>query len=174
VLDEAARYFSDSFGGRMVRLTGLVTVAGATPRDLFSPAQHDAEGFSVHADADEHSRLLFLHPELVSREIKTAPPVVGRNFADLVPLARRDDWRGYFGTPAIATAAAGARAMNAMAQAAIDAALNILDGAPDSDLPRVAGMLDKDRDVQSVLEASLERERRIEQRQNEWLARTRR
>src|SRR5262249_49493633 len=41
--------FSDSFGGRMVHLTGLVSVAGATPRDLFSPAQHDAEGFSVHA-----------------------------------------------------------------------------------------------------------------------------
>jgi creatinine amidohydrolase len=174
VLDEAAQYFSDSFGGRMVHLTGLVSVAGAAPRDLFSPAEHNAEGFSVHADADEHSRLLFLHPELVSSEIRTAPPVVGRNFADLVALARRDDWRGYFGTPAIATAAAGARAMNAMAQAAIDAAFKVLDGAPDSTLPRVSGLLDADRDVQAVLEASLEHERRVEQRQNEWLARPRR
>ena len=33
-LDETARYFSDTFGGRMVHLTGLTTVAGAVPRDL--------------------------------------------------------------------------------------------------------------------------------------------
>ena len=86
-LDDAAQYLFRHVRGRMVHLSGLATVAGAVPRDLFSPAQRSAEGFSVHADADEHSRLLFLRPDLVRPDVATAPPVVGHNFADLVALA---------------------------------------------------------------------------------------
>jgi creatinine amidohydrolase/Fe(II)-dependent formamide hydrolase-like protein len=114
MLDQVAQYFSDTFGGRMVHLTGLASVAGAVPKDIFSADERTTEGFSVHADADEHSRLLFLRPDLVSPSIKEAGPAVGRNFADLVALSKQDDWAGYFGTPAIATQAAGARAMAAM------------------------------------------------------------
>src|SRR5262245_38777463 len=165
MLDQVAQYFSDTFGGRMVHLTGLASVAGAVPRDLFSPDQRRAEGFSVHADADEHSRILFLRPDLVSPSVKDARPVVGRHFADLVTLAKQDDWAGYFGTPAIANAAAGARAMNAIAQAAIDAALKVLNGAPDAALPRVARLLAGDPDVQKILTTSIEHERQIERRQ---------
>jgi len=137
-LDDVARYFSETFGGRMVHLSGLVSVAGAAPKDLFSPEQRKAEGFSVHADADEHSRVQFLRPDLVGPDLGKARAVVGHNFADLVTLARQDDWPGYFGTPAIAAIAAGERTMNAMAQAAIDAALKILKGVSFDALPRVA------------------------------------
>ncbi|HEY7286464.1 MAG TPA: creatininase family protein [Vicinamibacterales bacterium] len=172
-LDDAAQYFVDTFGGRMVHLSGLASVAGAVPRDIFSPAQRNAEGFSVHADADEHSRLLFLRPDLVRPDVATAAPVIGRNFADLVTIARKDDWPGYWGTPAIATAAAGARAMNAIAQAAVDVALKTLDGAPDAALPRVANLMAGDPDVASLVAASLERERQAERRQTDWLARHR-
>jgi creatinine amidohydrolase len=91
MLDEVAEYFSDTFGGRMVHLTGLVSVAGAVPKDIFSADQRKAEGFSVHADADEHSRVLFLRPDLVSPAIKDARPIVGRDFPDLVALAKRGD-----------------------------------------------------------------------------------
>src|SRR5262245_31690228 len=63
-MDEASRYFNDTFKGHMVNLTGLTRVAGAVPKDIFSDAQRANEGFSVHADADEHSRLLFLRPDL--------------------------------------------------------------------------------------------------------------
>jgi creatinine amidohydrolase/Fe(II)-dependent formamide hydrolase-like protein len=173
-LDDAARYFSDTFGGRMVHLSGLVTVAGAVPRDLFSAAERSAEGFSVHADADEHSRMLFVRPDLVRPDVVTAPPVVGRNFADLVALAGKDDWTGYWGTPAIATAAAGARAMSAIAQAAVDVALKVLDGAPDAALARVADQTATNPDIAKLVAASLEHERQIEQRQNDWLTRNRR
>lgn len=173
-LDDAARYFVDTFGGRMVHLSGLASVAGAAPRDLFSPAQRDAEGFSVHADADEHSRMLFLRPDLVRPDVATAPAVVAHNFTDLVALASRDDWPGYWGTPAIATAAAGARAMTAIAQAAVDAALKVLDGAPDASLPRVANLTAGNPDIAKLAAASLERERQAERRQSDWLASNRR
>jgi hypothetical protein len=61
--------------------------------------------------------------------------------------------------------------MNAIAQAAIDAALHVLDGAPDAALPRAATQLLGDPDVSQVVSASLEHERQIERRQSEWLAR---
>jgi len=171
MLDQVAQYFSDTYDGRMVHLTGLVSVAGAVPRDIFSASERQTEGFSVHADADEHSRILFLRPDLVASSIKDAPAIVGRNFADLVGLAKRESWTGYFGTPAIATAAAGARAMNAIAQAAIDAALKVLDGAPDTSFPRAAGLLAGDPDVQRILAASAEHERQVDRRQSDWLTR---
>src|SRR5580765_1168853 len=42
-MDDAGRYFADTFGGRMVNLTGLISVAGAVPADVFSPAERAAE-----------------------------------------------------------------------------------------------------------------------------------
>jgi creatinine amidohydrolase/Fe(II)-dependent formamide hydrolase-like protein len=173
-LDEAAQYFTDTFGGRMVHLTGLTTVAGAVPRDLFTPAQRSAEGFSVHADADEHSRILFVRPDLVGADISTAPPVVARGFQDLATIARRSDWTGYWGTPAIATASAGARAMNAIAQAAVDVAMNVLDGAPDSPFARVANQAAASPDTAKLVATSLAHEQQVEQREADWLGRNRR
>jgi creatinine amidohydrolase/Fe(II)-dependent formamide hydrolase-like protein len=173
-LDEAARYFSDTFGGRVVDLSGLASVAGAVPRDIFSPAQRSAEGFSVHADADEHSRMLFLRPDLVRSDVSSAPPVVAHSFPELIASSTKDDWPGYWGTPSIATAAAGARAMGTIAQAAVDTALKILDGAPDAALTRIADQTAANPDVAKLVGASLEHERQIEQRQNEWIAKNRR
>lgn len=127
-LDDASQYFTDTYGGRMINLAGLVSVAGAAPHDLFSKAEREAEGFSVHADADEHSRMLFLRPDLVVEGIHHALPVVTHEPSELLPVARQAEWPGYFGTPAIANAAAGRRSMEALAAAAVDATLKALDG----------------------------------------------
>jgi len=168
-MDEAARYFNETFNGHMVNLTGLTRVAGAVPKDLFSAAQRGAEGFSVHADADEHSRLLFLRPDLVSPTFRTSPPVTGRNMAELVALAKTKEWPGYFGTPSIATAAAGSRAMIAIAQAAVDVAVEILNGTADSEMSRVADLA-ADPAFKPLVDQSLEHDRSAEQRQAAWLA----
>ena len=61
-LDQAAQYFDETYGGRMVHVTGFTSVVGAVPPSLFTSEQRAAEGFSIHADADEHSCLLFLRP----------------------------------------------------------------------------------------------------------------
>ncbi len=95
-MDEAAHYFNDTFNGHMVNLTGLTRVAGAVPKDLFPAAQRAAEGFSVHADADEHSRVLFLRPELVSPAFRTSPPITGHHIDDLVALAKTKRVAGLF------------------------------------------------------------------------------
>ena len=72
--------------------------------------------------------MLFLKPDVVGTTVHQAPPVVGHEPADLVALASKSDWPGYFGTPAIANVAAGRRKMEGLAAAAVDAALRALDG----------------------------------------------
>jgi creatinine amidohydrolase len=171
-LDQAAQYFNEIYGGRMVHVTGLTSVVGAVPPDLFTNEQRAAEGFSIHADADEHSCLLFLRPDLVAAGIRSAPAVVSRDFAELVGTAQKPEWTGYFGTPAIATREAGRRAMNTIAQAAVDVVLKVLDGGS-AEGPRVAERLTPDPAFRRVIEAALEHETQIERKQAEWLAKQR-
>ena len=140
-LDDATRYFNDTYAGRMLHVSGLAAVQGAVPRDVFTSAQRSEEGVSPHADGDEHSRILFLRPDTVAGDWKTAPPLVSRSMDDVVAIARRPDWPGYFGTPAIANAAAGSRGMNAIAQSAVDAVRRLLNGEELGMLPRAADQL---------------------------------
>jgi creatinine amidohydrolase/Fe(II)-dependent formamide hydrolase-like protein len=171
-LDQAAQYFNDTYSGRMVHVTGLASVMGAVPPDLFTSEQRAAEGFSIHADADEHSCLLFLRPDLVARGIRSAPAIVTRDLAEVVATAQKPGWTGYFGSPAIATPEAGRRAMNAIAQAAVALVLNVLDGGS-AQGPRVADRPRSDPAFGRVVEAALEHERQIERKQAEWLLKQR-
>jgi creatinine amidohydrolase len=171
-LDQAAQYFNDTYGGRMVHVTGLTSVVGAVPPDLFTDEQRAAEGFSIHADADEHSCMLFLRPDLVAAGIRSAPAVVARDFAELVATAQKPGWTGYFGTPAIATPEAGRRAMEAIAQAAVHVVLKVLDGGS-AQGSRVAERPMSDPAFRRVMEAALEQEAQMERKQAEWLAKRR-
>src|SRR5262245_57772657 len=169
-LDEASRYFSEKYGAVMVNLMGLVSVAGAAPHDQFTKLERDAEGFSVHADADEHSRMLFLKPDLVATSLHQAPPIVGHDPADLAALAHKPDWPGYFGTPAIANVDAGRRKMEGLAAAAVDAALKALDGTL---APTAAHVVDRDAAdpvFARLTDASLEHDRQVERNEMDWLA----
>ena len=78
-IDQAAQYFNDTYAGRMVHVTGLASVVGAVPPDPFTSEQRAAEDFSIHADADEHSYLLFLRSDLVAPGIRFAQSAA--NFA---------------------------------------------------------------------------------------------
>jgi hypothetical protein len=62
--------------------------------------------------------------------------------------------------------------MNAIAQAAVDLVLRVLDGGTDQG-QRVADRPLSDPTFRRVVEAALEHERRVEQRQADWLAKRR-
>jgi hypothetical protein len=136
----------------------------------FTKLEREAEGFSVHADADEHSRMLFLKPDLVGTAVHDAPAVIGHEPADLVLLARKPDWPGYFGTPAIANVAAGRRKVDGLAAAAVDAALKALDGRLPATAPRVVDQDAADPVFEQVADASLEHDRQVEKNEMDWLA----
>lgn len=72
---------------------------------MLSPKDRDEEGFSVHAGAGEHSEILFLRPEVVPQDYREAHALTGKNFGDLVRIAKANDGPGYFGSPRLATAA---------------------------------------------------------------------
>jgi len=156
--------------GGILEEHGLVSVAGATPHDQFTKLEREAEGFSVHADADEHSRMLFLKPDLVGTAVHRAPAVVGHEPGDLVVLAHKSGWLGYFGTPAIANVAAGRRKMDGIAAAAVDAALKALDGTLPATALRVVDQGAADPVFRQVTDASLEHDRRVEKNEMDWLA----
>jgi hypothetical protein len=113
--------------------------------------------------------MLFLRPDLVPPAFRTAPPVVGHNMADLIELASTKGWPGYFGTPSIASAAAGNRAMMAIAQAAAGVARDILNGVFDSTMPREADLA-RDPSMKPIVDRALEHDRSGERRQSEWIA----
>jgi creatinine amidohydrolase/Fe(II)-dependent formamide hydrolase-like protein len=67
VLDEAADYFQDTYGGRMVHLLETMDVVACCEgwRRLVSAEALAENGLSVHAGLLEQSGVLFLRPDLV-------------------------------------------------------------------------------------------------------------
>src|SRR5690606_24878393 len=81
-LDDAGEYFHDTYGGRMVNLYGLMPVlAAGAPR--LEPAEAAENGFDVHAGRTETSDILFIRPDLVAPDFRTARSLPGENWDDL-------------------------------------------------------------------------------------------
>lgn len=173
MLDQAGDYFRDIYGGQMVHLMGLVPVITAGSGDELGEAPGETErtedGFSPHAGANETSRLLFLHPELVRERYREAPPETGQDWEDLVELAREPDWPGYFGSPRLASASRGARAMEAKAEVASQLALQILDGADVGAIPRIGAVMRESPVNVLIDQDALRRDEAVRSQQEEWL-----
>jgi len=170
-LDDAGRYFQDTYGGRMVHLLGGIRGGDRKWKALATPEALAADGFTVHAGLDEHSRMLFLRPDLVPSGIREAPSVTAGDPAALEAAARRDDWPGYFGAPRYATAALGAMAEEQVVREAIERALKILDGQEPAAGGRIADVLIQDPVIRGIIDDSLAHEAAQEAHQRAWLAR---
>ena len=170
-LNQASDYFHDVYGGTMVHLFGLkpvFTCCGSKDKVL-SAKQLAEAGFSVHAGVDEQSQLLFLRPELVPESYRSAPSLTGTNFADMVRIAQREGWPGYFGAPRLATAALGAIEFKLSSQNLNTVALQILDGLDPTKIPRFADEMDPLNVMGEA--AELAHEQAIEKRELDWLKR---
>ena len=137
-LDDASDFFHDTYGGQMVNLWGLLPVLGGwgNAMSVMTPAEKAADGLSLHAGMDEHSLMLYLRPDMVAKDYKSAPPVAGANYADAVAVAQRADWPGYLGAPHLATTAFGERIWTAFSDAALKTAVEVLDGKDPTTYPR--------------------------------------
>jgi creatinine amidohydrolase/Fe(II)-dependent formamide hydrolase-like protein len=129
-LDQAAGYFNDTYGGRMVHLVGLMPVIGsyAGAARNATDAQRAENGFGVHADLVETSILLFLRPDLVAPGYAHARSFTGNSISELIPAAEQADWPGYLGSPRHARPDIGAAALASVTSTITDLALKILDG----------------------------------------------
>lgn len=160
VLDQASRYFVDTYGGQMLQLRGFGDAAsGPNPADTLTQQARDEDNGSGHAGISETSAMLFLHPGLVAPGYKTAP-----NFTstDMIATASRADWAGYFGAPKYASAQYGALQQAASSARRIQHAFAVLDGKASAPRPQAGPSRAAD-------EASLSRDAKIEARQQAWL-----
>ena len=165
-IDQAADYFNDSYGCCMVNLTGLAPQDAPPPPQLSDDAAR-AAGVDIHAGLSETSRIMFIKPHLVGAKVVDAPSYVATTPAELVTIARKPDWPGYFSTPRLATAAHGAAIMRYRADLYIKSALAILNGKDPREIPKYAtAALEREKDV---VTASLAYDERLAKKQSEWL-----
>ncbi len=165
-LDQAGDYFHDTFGGEMVNLWGTGFQGG---QDLRTEKERLEDGFSVHAGMDETSRIMFLRPDLVPNTVRQAQPQTGRNWEELERIAKSDEWRGYFGSPRLVSAAYGARVWKALSTRLVDLAMRILDGYDHREPQRYADFMESSPTNVEIDSDALEREREVERRQRDWL-----
>lgn len=169
MLQQACDYFRDVYGGHMVHLSNLSSAGGERPSLMPTEAERKEDGFSVHAGLSETSSVMFVRPDLVPPGVGSAAPQTGRSWNDLVRLAQAPEWPGYFGSPRLATAAYGAADITTFTKAMTAVALKILDGADERQFPRMTDFMTKSGANVGIDRDALERERRIQQKQLEWL-----
>jgi len=169
MLQQACDYFRDVYGGRMVHLTNLMPDDRPQPTGGPTDAERQEDGFTVHAGLWEQSSVLFVRPDLVSADVKHAAAQTGKNWDDLIRMAKAPDWPGYFGSPRLATASYGALAMAAEAKAIAGLALEILDGLDERTVKRFSDLATGNEASISIDRDALARERTIERQQREWL-----
>jgi len=170
-LHQAADFFSDTYNGRMAHLANLVDPApGPNLPLLFSGSALEENGLGVHSDANETSRILFVRGDLVRSEYQQATPMARRTWSELVELGSRGDFKGYVGSPRLATAALGAESIRRSAERYASMALRILDGLDPRTLGRAVDMDLTDPGVRRYNDAAREHDRRIQEVQQRWLA----
>ena len=166
-LIEAADYFHDVYGGTMVALTAYQYVVARDRPAVWEGDDGRENAGDVHAGASETSRILFLRPELVHREHSSATPQTAATDADFARVAASQNWPGYFGSPRLATADAGAVLMRRSADDLSDLALRVLDGLDSRTLPSRG---DTANEAFKVLDQNLiRRSGALESQQREWL-----
>jgi len=126
ILNQAGDYFREIYGGHMVSLSGLIFQQAQVSTRSEEEQREDAG--ATHAGTTETSFVLFLRPDLVSSAYKNAKPLPARDRKHEVEIAKATDWPGYWGSPRLATAAAGAARWKAGSSRWAELALRILDG----------------------------------------------
>lgn len=167
-LDDAAAFFRDTYGGRMVHLYGLMPVIAAGAANLDS-AEARENGLDMHGGRTETSDILHIRPALVRADYKAARPLPGRTWDDLVRVARTPGWPGYFGAPSQATAAEGKRRTEERGKVAAAIMWRIVEGGDDRDIPRWTTMMAASPAIVQIDQAEAQHERAREERFAAWL-----
>jgi creatinine amidohydrolase len=167
MLNQAGAYFRDTYGGRMVSLSGLPPDPPTDNTRRLTAQEQAEDGFTVHAGAHETSALLAVRPDLVSAGVASAAPQTAHNYGDLVRLATSSTWPGYFGSPRLARADLVPKNY---ASQWTNLVFRILDGLDERTLPSFPDV-GSTPENEAIDRAALVEERLAAERQQAWLAR---
>jgi len=165
-LNQAGDYFHGTYGGHMVNLGGFLPPQRRS--DTRSEEERREDAGSVHAGASETSLILFLRPDLVSSAYKDTRPLPAPDRKTNVEIAKAKDWPGYWGSPRLATAAAGAGRWKGSSSRWAELALKILDGFDYSQMKRLGDEITPPAEA-SVGKTFTQHNQEIETKQREWL-----
>lgn len=163
MLDQAGEYFHDTYGGEMVNVFGYVWAMKL--EDFRRPEQKRQDGMAEHATMTETSVVMALRPAAVRPGLKAAPSKAGQSMEELERIASAPDWPGYFGAPALASAALGRSIYNQWLARSRDLVLQILAGEDYRKLPRIAELYADD--PADAAAATVNRE--LEAKHEAWL-----
>lgn len=170
-IDDAGDFFRDTYKGTMVNLWGLVPVLAGWGSVLgkLPDAVKKEDGVSLHGGLDEHSMMLYLAPELVAKDYRSAPTHAGDSYDSSFAVAKRDGWPGYLGAPRLATAETGKDIWDGFSNAAVQTAVEILKGKDPAGYPRYMTYLRQMPPYQGWIRAAEERDSVRAGRQRAWL-----
>lgn len=170
-LDEAGDYFKAVYGGQMIHLWGLMVASekNALMEVAIGKEGMAANGLDIHAGVSESSEFMHLHPELVAPEIVKAEAVTARGFADINSLAKAEDWPGYFGNPAQASAELGEKLLQHSDSVLIKAANDILDGKDVKEFQRFSDVMNSIPELEPIMEQSRAHDEKRKRQQQAWL-----
>lgn len=170
-LDEAGDYFQAVYGGQMIHLWGLMVASdkSALMEAAIGKKAMAANGLDIHAGVSESSEFMYLHPELVSSEVVNAKAVTARGFADINALAKAEDWAGYFGNPAQASAELGEKLLQHSDSVLIKAANDILDGKEVKEFQRFSDFMNNIPELEPIMEQSRAHDKKRQRQQQAWL-----
>ena len=170
-LNQAGDFFHDTYGGHMVNLGGIagLDVYSEIFEQSMTAAERAEEGWSIHAGMRETSEALYLRPDLVDPAYVQARARSVRSIEDLLEVSSQPDWPGYFGSPRLARAELGERALKEYSARTNALVMEILDGRDYRTMPRggTAAEIKDDPGAQNALK----HERAMEQQQTDWLRR---
>ncbi|OVE79092.1 hypothetical protein BVY01_03450 [bacterium I07] len=166
-LIEAGDYFNDTFGGKMILLTAYKYSSDPKRSPIWTSDEKRENAGDIHAGASETSRILFLHPDLVHKKFRDAVPQTASISKDFVRLAEKEDWPGYFGSPRIASANAGAIIMRRKVENLSDLAIKILGGFDVSSLNHLGEAGNKS--FKTLDQNLIRRSNELESKQRKWL-----
>lgn len=141
MVNEAAEFVRDTTGARMWNITSIVLANWSVSKDAAAAAcltdqQRQKLGMDIHGGTMETSITLFLAPRLVSRDYKTLPPIPAQNLLEIIQHGKNEDWPGYWGFPAWASARCGEVYVNKRSEVLRSLALRAIDGEDLSTLPQ--------------------------------------
>ena len=151
----------------MVNLGGFL--APQRKSDTRSEEEQREDAGSSHAGTSETSLILFLRPDLVSSAYKNAQPLPAPNRETQVTLAKTNDWPGYWGSPRLATAAAGAARWKVSSSRWAELALKILDGFDYKGMKRLGDEIPPPAEASISGKTFTRHNQEIETKEQEWL-----
>lgn len=170
VINQACDYVNANYETKMVGLSSLSYHTWEPAVELLTEVEKAENGLDIHAGMEETSRLLHIAPDLVHPDYVNATPYTAKTPNDFIPIMKSGDWKGYFGSPRLASVEAGKASLEKNVHNYSELAIKVMDGFDFKTLPRIGEPLEKlPENAKDAIHNIMELSREFSEKQNKWL-----